>query len=286
MKCKVQCYKCTYCTFKKIVNIKHLLDWKSLKCITIYEKGPLFTNVDVVQVSVLLEICACMSSNNALNIYCFCLHFVMMLQSYKLYTDVINPAHNEISKIPTPPHGYMNPQICSDCGTSCRSYSPWGLSMKNLWSWSWFSLFVNLFLAFFLFRFHLLFNHRSFVLLRLLCLLSAKTPPWRHEMFNGEVHLHDKRRISAELGCLTVSTSRADLVTDYSFSFCRYSRCLSSLSWEAMSDSSVQHASQSAVCATLLSAWRSPYKAIFLLPSLHGKLKFDRLRGEGKHEHS
>ncbi len=59
-----------------------------------------FTNVDVVQVSVLLEICACMSSNNALNIYCFCLHFVMMLQSYKLYTDVINPAHNEISKIP------------------------------------------------------------------------------------------------------------------------------------------------------------------------------------------
>lgn len=143
-----------------------------------------------------------------------------------------------------------------------------------------FSLFVHLFLGlFFCFRFHLLFHHRSFV--QVIISFICRTLPWRHKTFHGEVHLHDKRRISAELGCLTVSTSRADLVTDYSFSFCRIVavfRLCSGKRWVIVVYDMPRNRP---VCATLLLLGVVPIKLFSAANPFNGKWNFDRLRWEG-----
>ncbi len=109
----------------------------------------------------------------------------------------------------------------------------------------------------------------------------CKTPPWWHKTFHGEVHLHDKRRISAELGCLTVSTSRADLVTDYSYSFCRIVavfRLCPGKRWVIVVYNMPRNRP---VCATLLLLGVVPIKLFSAANPFNGKLKFDRLWWEG-----
>lgn len=133
-----------------------------------------------------------------------------------------------------------------------------------------------------LYCFHVLFTQRTFFLFRLICLLSVSLH-WQHKTFHGEEHLHDKRLILAELSCLTVSTSRAALVTDYTLSLSVV--CfLYSVFWEAMRDTSVWHASDSACVLDLTSAWRGPYKAIFCCQSLQWRIKFWQIVAKVEHE--
>lgn len=107
------------------------------------------------------------------------------------------------------------------------------------------------------------------------------TLPWRHKTFHGEVHLHDKRRISAELGCLSVSTSRADLVTDYSPSFCRIFAVFLLCSGKRWVIVVYDMPRNRPVCATLLLLGVVPIKLFSAANPFNGKLNFDRLWWEG-----
>lgn len=183
-------------------------------------------------------------------------------------------------------HGYMSPQICSDCVRSCRSFSQRGLPKKTCEVDPGFSLFVHLFLGLiFCFRFHLLFNHRTlfcsgyYVFYLQDATMTAQDVSW-WSTFTWQVKNFSWAWLFNCFHFTGRSRHRLKLL------FLSYSRCLSSLSWEAMSDSSVQHASQSACVRNLTSAWCSPYKAIFCCQSLQWQAKFWQIAVRGEHEHS
>lgn len=109
----------------------------------------------------------------------------------------------------------------------------------------------------------------------------CRTLPWRHKTFHGEVHLHDKRRISAELGCLSVSTSRADLVTDYSPSFCRIVAVFLLCSGKRWVIVVYDMPRNRPIRETLLLLGVVPIKLFSAANPFNGELNFDRLWREG-----